>query len=353
MSIFSKYKDSMLDFIEDDNKYTLRYPLTKTGNLLNNYNKGDFIAVGGRKTSGKSSFILNNYVISPLIQHLEAKKAGNDVDLKIIYINTRRTIKSTMEKMVVNYVSQRNGGNKIGLPSLYRYEGNHIRLSLDKSKAIMGSTMNTFDKLVENGTLNVEGGNKTLYQLDDFISRSLEEYGEFDEELGEFVYNDTHKDLMTIVAIDDVTGILSENGGSNFKNDNAHQLAIRLKAIAKTYNILLVLAVPSTQVFSRSKGHRSTTEEIVPYNLYVDRALILHNPLETEEKSMLGYEVASFINTTTGSCYLRTLFVASNYLGPSGIYLGYFFYPENGVFKELPGAEDEDELFDFYDLASK
>jgi hypothetical protein len=31
-----------------------RFPLRKTGNIFNNYTRGDFIIVGGRKTSGKA-----------------------------------------------------------------------------------------------------------------------------------------------------------------------------------------------------------------------------------------------------------------------------------------------------------
>jgi hypothetical protein len=38
----------------------LRFPLRKTGNIFNNYTRGDFIIVGGRKTS-ESSFLF--YII--------------------------------------------------------------------------------------------------------------------------------------------------------------------------------------------------------------------------------------------------------------------------------------------------
>jgi hypothetical protein len=36
-------------------KNNLRFPLRKTGNIFNN-TRGDFIIVGGRKTSGKALF---------------------------------------------------------------------------------------------------------------------------------------------------------------------------------------------------------------------------------------------------------------------------------------------------------
>jgi hypothetical protein len=59
-SIFSKFKDPILDFIEEENN--LRFS-KKNGNIFNNYTRGDFIIVGGRKHQ-ESSFI-PYYVISP------------------------------------------------------------------------------------------------------------------------------------------------------------------------------------------------------------------------------------------------------------------------------------------------
>jgi hypothetical protein len=39
-SIFSKFKDPILDFIEDKEKtINLRFPLRKTGNIFNNYTR--------------------------------------------------------------------------------------------------------------------------------------------------------------------------------------------------------------------------------------------------------------------------------------------------------------------------
>jgi hypothetical protein len=52
-SIFSKFKDPILDFIEDKEKNNLRFPLRKT-EISSIITRGDFIIVGGRKTSGKA-----------------------------------------------------------------------------------------------------------------------------------------------------------------------------------------------------------------------------------------------------------------------------------------------------------
>jgi hypothetical protein len=52
------------------------------------------------------------------------------------------------------------------------------------------------------------------------------------------------------------------------------------------------------------------------YHIYADRVVILHNPIETGDKHMLGYETGDFVNPRTGICYLRTAFIAANYMGP-------------------------------------
>jgi hypothetical protein len=57
-SIFSKFKDPILDFIEDKEKNNLRFPLRKTGNIFNNYTRGDFIIVGGRNIRKSSLFYI-------------------------------------------------------------------------------------------------------------------------------------------------------------------------------------------------------------------------------------------------------------------------------------------------------
>jgi hypothetical protein len=40
----------------------------------------------------------------------------------------------------------------------------------------------------------------------------------------------------------------------------------------------------------------------------------MHNPIETGDKHMLGYETGDFVNPR-GICYLRTAFIAANYMG--------------------------------------
>lgn len=350
-SVFSKYKDPILEYIDDKEKNNLRFPLRKTGNVFNNYTRGDFIIVGGRKTSGKSSFILHNYVISPLIQKLGAAKSGTPFDVKVIYLNTRKNIKSTIERMIVNYSSQKNGGNKIGVPSLYGFEGNHAKLTGAKAKSIISSTMSTFDSLSEKGILSAVSARKSMYEIDNLIRASMEEYGDLDEETGEFTYHDEHAKLIPIIAVDDITGIFTDTGSNNIRNENSHQLAIKLKSLAKVYNMIVVLAVPSSNTYIKATGHMSSLEEVSPYHIYADRVIILHNPIETGDKHMLGYETEDFVNPRTGICYLRTAFVAANYMGPSGLYIGYFIYPENGHIVELPTSEKIDEIEVFTDRA--
>lgn len=350
-SIFSRFKDPILDFIDDKEKNNLRFPMPKTGNILNNYTRGDFIVIGGRKTSGKSSFILHNYVISPLVQKINAKKNETPFDVKVIYLNTRKNIKSTIERMIVNYNSQKNGGTKIGVPSLYGYEGNHIKLSGAKAKSIISSSMATFDTLSEKGILSAVSSRKSMYEIDNLIRDFMSEYGELDEDSGEFTYKEEHSKLIPIIAIDDITGIFTESGSNNMRNENSHQLAIKLKSLAKIYNMIVVLAVPSSSTYIKATGHMCTLEEVAPYHIYADRVIIMHNPIETGEKTMMGYETADFVNQRTGICYLRTAFIAANYMGPSGIYYGYFVYPENGHMTELPPSDRIDELDMFSDIA--
>jgi hypothetical protein len=80
--------------------------------------------------------------------------------------------------------------------------------------------------------------------------------------------------LIPIIAIDDVTGIFTDTGSNNIKNENSHQLAIKLKDLAKVYNMIIVLAVPSSNTYIKATGHMSSLEEVAP-TIYADRVVIL------------------------------------------------------------------------------
>jgi hypothetical protein len=69
--------------------------------------------------------------------------------------------------------------------------------------------------------------------------------------------------------------------------------------------MIIVLAVPSSN--TKATGHMSSLEEVAPYHIYADRVVILHNPIETGDKHMLGYETGDFVNHT-GICYLRSIY---------------------------------------------
>ena len=68
---------------------------------------------------------------------------------------------------------------------------------------------------------------------------------------------------------------------------------------------------------------------------------MLHNPIETDDFKFLGYDIEDFINESTGVCYFRSAFIASNSMGASGVYVPLFLMPENGYFEEMPASTDE------------
>jgi hypothetical protein len=49
----------------------------------------------------------------------------------------------------------------------------------------------------------------------------------------------------------------TDTGSNNIKNENSHQLAIKLKDLAKVYNMIIVL-VPSSNTYIKATGHMSS-----------------------------------------------------------------------------------------------
>jgi hypothetical protein len=109
--------------------------------------------------------------------------------------------------MIVNYNSKKTTVQKIGVPSLYGFEGNHIKLSTTKAKEMITSTMSTFDQLSDKGILSAISARKSLYEIDNLIRSSMEEYGDLDEETESLPIKRNTK-LIPIIAIDDVTVFL-------------------------------------------------------------------------------------------------------------------------------------------------
>jgi hypothetical protein len=56
------------------------------------------------------------------------------------------------------------------------------------------STMSTFDQLSDKGILSAISARKSLYEIDNLIRSSMEEYGDL-EETGEFTYKEEHSNL--------------------------------------------------------------------------------------------------------------------------------------------------------------
>jgi len=339
MSVFSDYKDLLIDKIEHRSVDDLAFPLEKLGTLLNGYTGGDFIVIGGRKTSGKSYFALNNYVISPLIQRISAKKNNLNIKLKVVYISTRFSLKHTMDRMVINYISQQSGGNKISIPAIYGLKGNHAKLDAQAAKGLFSNAFDVFDTLVDKGILHVIAGKRSILEIEAYIHSIMEELGSVDED-GDFEYDEEHEGTKVIIVVDDALS-MSKEVGSSSSFEFGTKVASTLRTMAKKFTATVVLTVPTTSFYKREKVHRSSTADVAPYNLYCDRSIVLHNPVETDDFKFINYDVDDFVNESTGIYYFRSAFIASNSTGASGVYIPLFLMPENGYFEEMPSSTDE------------
>lgn len=348
--IFKNIKDTLLDYVDRDTKTELKYPLFKVGKAINNYRAGDFIVVGGRKTSGKGYFLLNNYIISPLLQKEKANKFEDRLDVNILYFSTKRSMKLTIERMIVNYFSQKDRGSKLSISDLYGYNKTKGGISKAKSKAIIISALKHFNMLEKTEVIDVFSGKKTVDSLRDIIHDKMERYGSFSSDWRDFIYKEEYKHHKTIIVIDDASGVVNETGGPALKNLTAVSLGMALREYATILNVTIVLSVPSDNTFFRDRMYKGYLNTISPYDHYADRVLLLHNPVETSDESVFDYKMSEFRNEKTGINYFRFLHIASNYMGPSGIILPLFLFPENGYFKELPKADDDIKLDPFFDI---
>jgi hypothetical protein len=132
----------------------------------------------------ESFYSTYNYVFHPSFKNINAKKQGTPL-IKVIYLNTRKNVKSTIERMIVNYNSKKQRYKKLVFHHCTD-SGNHIKLSTTKAKEMITSTMSTFDQLSDKGILSALVPENPCNEIDNLIRSSMEEYGDLDEETGEF-----------------------------------------------------------------------------------------------------------------------------------------------------------------------
>lgn len=345
MSIFSKNKPGLLHMMETREPAELEFPHAKLGNLVNGYSFGDFVLIGGRKTGGRGAFALNTYVIHPLLQAIKKKLEGK---VKIIYFNNRQSTKFALEKMIVNLLSTSLGGNKLGIPTLYGMKGSHLRMKPEKAKDASEKALDMLHSATEKGILDVVIGSKNVEELTAYISSIVKEYGDIDPLTGAFLPFSDVEIPKIILVIDDIPGLLKNRSKNTLKSEAAIQLGAEFRAMAKTYNMLVVATMPANNVY-RNGAYNSNTEELQPLHAFADRALVLHNPVETDLPKFIQYVTEEWINKATGICYFRSLFIAANSMGASGVYIPMFLYPENGLFKELPRYDEDHKLQKYYE----
>jgi len=355
MGMISKIKDKLLDKIDLGNSGIFKFPLVKTGKLLNDYVRGEFVVISGRKTSGKRSFIFKNYVLHPIMEKLTYKQ---DLDVRVFYFSTKKTADEIVEKIATSYIAQKTATkkgdkayNKLSVSSFYNYSGADIKLDATSAKTNIVNAFKVIDAFVEKNYLKVIGGTKSIFEIKNIIKSIFGSYGFFDEDFDEFTYKEEFTEMIPIIIIDDASMVLGEDGRNCIKNDNSARLGIALKDLAKTLNAIVVLNVPSgnTYVSQKESFYINKIEEIGPYSNLADKILFMHNPKETGDRYSFDYEMADFTNLNNGVCYFRHMTIAANTLGPSGITIPYFLFPQSGNIFELPGI-DSDKLNEYKEL---
>lgn len=345
-----KIKDRLLDKVDLENNALLEFPLKKTGKLLNNYIRGELIVVGGRKTSGKSSFIFKNYILHPMMEKIRYKKA---LDVRVFYFGTKKSEDKILEKMITMYTVLKSEekksplkANKLSLSTFYNYPGKDIELTPAKSKQYILAAVNVIDTFIDKNYLKLITGTKSIFEIKNIIKSMFNNYGTFDDDFEDFSYEEEFEEMIPIIIIDDASMILGEDGRNCIKNDNSSKLGVTLKTLAKTLDAIIVLNVPSASIYTsqKEKFYVNKVEEVGAFSNFADKLLFMHNPQETEDRYPLNYEMTDYINVNSGVCYFRMLFVAANSLGPSGIHVPYFFFPQSGNMMELPLPDSYEKL---------
>ena len=298
LNILLKIKDNILDRIDNATTILFKMQLPKLARVLNNYVRGELIVVSGRKTAGKSSYILKTYVMDLLKQKQTLKK---EVDLKILYFSTGKSYTETILKMAsYNAASkyENMGMKKISTASFFRYDGAIKKFPKQRAKQNISSFIDYLKIYISKGYLNVMTGSYTIDEILTIIRDSFSDRGLFSDNGNFFEYTKDDSTLLPIIIIDNVSLITGDNGANCVRNENASRLGLELKKLAKILDAIIVINVPSTAVVrnfgKKEKFFTNSIDEINPYTAYADKVLFIHNPMETEDFHPMGYTLEAF-----------------------------------------------------------
>jgi len=325
-------------------------PLELLNRFTNNIKKGQFVAIGGKANTGKTSFMDFSYMMT-VYRWWKGQPEETRPPLKLIYFNMKHSWKNKFQKWVCLFMKQEY--NKvIDINTLNSGIGRLYDLDEETIAQIM-TAESFFEEMETEGVLEIINGQQTPTSIYNRVKHTMASCGTLDSKSTKYTLNSEHANQISMVFIDTADYLLSENEG--FGSLTPDQLKKKLTdyifEFKNIYNITTCVVIASKYLGKGVKENEPNYKELGIFGLRPDLSIILYNPFNESNNNYLSYDVKEFV--LSGKNRLRTATIVRNTNGIENITKGLFFFGECGYFAEAPRPEQEAEIFDILDILRK
>jgi len=327
--------------------------LPRLNNIIGNIQRNQVHVVSGLPSSGITSFIDQNYVMSLLLQWYNTPPDKRQ-HLKIMYYSMKDDELKKLQSLLCNYLKLVNN-LKTDIPTLNNQAGKLYNLNeeLELKNAITDATP-FFNEVIDNHVLVIKDGQFTPTDIYNDVVDYMGSIGKKTSK-DEFLYDDGFEDQITLVVIDSVDHFAPDNEGFGLVTGSAldEKFQRQVRGLKRLYNISFALAVPSNVGYIRTlKDTEPHYRHLGLYGPLADKGICLYNPIN--EKNGRFYDANEGLYTSPrGSVLMRTWHVVRNTEGIESVYDRMLFLPGTSYLIEHLYKEKIDDFSDVLDVLMK
>lgn len=304
------------------------YPLLPRFNsVIGNLQQEQVHVISGLPSSGVTSFIDQNYVISVLLQ-MYLTKPEDRQPIKIFYYSMKDSEMKKLQLLLCNYIKLVNNLT-VNLDTLNNQVGKLYDLNKFSSiKGAIEKASDFFDEILDEEILVIKDGQKRPTEIYNDLVEYANEIGTLSP-TNKFQYDDDHDEQITLVVVDPVDNLIPDNEGFGLVTGHAldEKFQRDIKTLRSTYKFSFAIAVPSITGYIRSpKDTEPHFRHLGSYGSVADKGICLYNPINENNVKFYDGDEEPYIGSK-GDVLLRTWHVVRNTSGIESVNDRLLFLP--------------------------
>ena len=327
--------------------------LPRLNSVIGNIEQGQTHVITGMPSTGVSSFIDQNYVMSVLLQWYNTP-TDERIPLKILYYTMSTPELKKLQLLLCSYLKLVKNLH-VDVPTLNNQAGRLYDISKDKIllDAIDDASL-FFNEIIDEGILVIQDKLVTPTEIYNDVVDYSDVLGAVDS-TGSFVFNDGYEHAITLVIVDSVEQLLPDMEGygtvyGDALDEKFKKIITEMKAM---FNTTAVIAVPSKIGYVRSvKDTEPHLKHLGIYSKVADKGISIYNPIAEKNAKYYNADDSIYV-TAKGNTLLRTWHVIRNVDGIDATWDRMFFLPGTSFLVEYDKNETITDINEVLDALSE